>query len=400
MSSPPLASLGHQTSNIDISPSSTHPRPLSWRSTSFSNHSPVTPRTNHRLSNASRYSTYSNDNRFVSPIDGVADRGGMGNLADELGEFDGDEEAEWGEGEEEGDGNRYDEGVSGMEPEMYNSLPEIPSGDSRHAKAVDLHDQAHVDGARDSGIDVGFASSPPTTPAKAASRRKESEDIAASFSLETEQAMRMIEQLLHGSSPSSITEHETEESRRTIAALQDLGAQSSLESVTRRLATAHNSFASHISTQTRVLSSLASSLFGPFAPPLDPSGTAELVPLVSDLTTALPHPSAKPLHAMARLNTSTTDLIATLASLRDSLQISKQSSTIASRRLRTTLSIVVELRQEREKSDQAECSLEKGGWGRRLEERWCARECRDVVEGFENVCEGMRMRLVQAAEAG
>ncbi|KAK4994494.1 hypothetical protein LTR66_005488 [Elasticomyces elasticus] len=343
----------------------------------------------------------------------------MGNLADELGEFDGDEEAEWGEGEEEGDGNRYDEGVSGMEAEMYNLLPETPSGDSRHAKAVDLHDQAHVDGARDSGIDVGFASSPPITPAKAAvsfsggpfvrqgqtstrprSRRKESEDIAASFSLETEQAMRMIEQLLHGSSPSSIPEHETQESRRTIAALQDLGAQSSLESVTRRLATAHNSFASHISTQTRVLSSLVSSLFGPFAPPLDPSGTAELVPLVSDLTTALPHPSAKPLHAMTRLNTSTTDLIATLASLRDSLQISKQSSTIASRHLRTTLSIVVELRREREKSDQAECSLEKDGWGRRLEERWCAKECMDVVEGFENVCEGMRMRLVQAAEAG
>ena len=55
--------------------------------------------------------------------------------------------------------------------------------------------------------------------------------------------------------------------------------------------------------------------------------------------------------------------------------------------------MVEELRREREAAEEGVRWLEKGHWPERLQRRECAKECREVVGGFEKVCEGWRDRV-------
>ena len=55
--------------------------------------------------------------------------------------------------------------------------------------------------------------------------------------------------------------------------------------------------------------------------------------------------------------------------------------------------MVVELRREMEAKEEAVRWVEKGGWESRLAGRECARVCGEVVDGFEDVCDGWRERL-------
>ena len=73
--------------------------------------------------------------------------------------------------------------------------------------------------------------------------------------------------------------------------------------------------------------------------------------------------------------------------------MTRQTSTQASRRLKTAFDIVAELRQDAEARDEGVRWIENGGWDGRLANRECAGLCREVVGGFEEVCNGWRERL-------
>lgn len=135
------------------------------------------------------------------------------------------------------------------------------------------------------------------------------------------------------------------------------------------------------------------------APP-DPGTIDALLPLLASVSEAMPRPAAPALDSLAALHATTTDLAQALAYLSDTLHMSRQTTTTAARRLRTARDMVAEMRREDDLREEGERWLARGDWGRRLERRECAGVCRDVVGGFEEVCDGWRARLLaQAAES-
>lgn len=416
-SSPPLTPIRQYIQNNDVSPLQRH-RP-SHRSSSFSsNRSPVTPgsaHSDHRLSNASRYSGGIND--LATPLDGANRLGAMGggNLADEL-EF--ADEDDW-------DDDAVDEGVSGMS--LADEVDRTwADGDDNTSTSLSLDKGAYrlleptqTDGARDSGIDVVYPATTPSPqaarlPSHTASPRPQSKqhshrnfsrpmsrdseaDPVQVFTIELEQALAAVSRL---ADPAARQAH-ADTVPRTVSALQNLTPQAALETHTQRLTTSTNSLSSHIVQQTRLLASLSSSLFSPFAftVPLDPLDIDEVLPVLAQALQDLPSPDARALQALAKFDRETADLVHTLAGLTDSLQMGRQTTSSAARHLRSTHAMVTELRRENELAEQAKWKIEKDAWDRRLGERWCARECSDVVGGFEQVCEGLRQGLVDKMAA-
>ena len=86
-------------------------------------------------------------------------------------------------------------------------------------------------------------------------------------------------------------------------------------------------------------------------------------------------------------------MLSALSYLADSLHEARQAYQGAGRRLRSAREIVEELRREREAAEEGVRWLEKNQWPERLKARECARECKEVVGGFEEVCEGWRERI-------
>jgi hypothetical protein len=167
-----------------------------------------------------------------------------------------------------------------------------------------------------------------------------------------------------------------------------------------RLITAHSALTTHLSHQTRQLHSLAFPLFSPFATPLDPDTIDELLPLLLSLSDNMPRPPTNAHQSITALHSVTTDLIQTLNYLSDTLQMSRQTTTTATRRLKSAKELVSELRQEEELREEGERWLARGNWSERLKNRECASVCGEVVGGFEEVCNGWRERLLaQAAPA-
>ena len=74
--------------------------------------------------------------------------------------------------------------------------------------------------------------------------------------------------------------------------------------------------------------------------------------------------------------------------------MTRQTTTSATRKLRTATEVVVEMRRETEAREEAIRWIENGGWERRLGERECKRVCGDVIGGFEELCQTWRQRLV------
>lgn len=98
---------------------------------------------------------------------------------------------------------------------------------------------------------------------------------------------------------------------------------------------------------------------------------------------------------MLRFHSSTRDLLSTLSSLSDSLHMTRQTTSLASRRLRAAKELVYELRREADTREEGVKWVEEGQWNDRLAGRECARMCGDVVGGFEEVCNGWRERLAK-----
>ena len=71
----------------------------------------------------------------------------------------------------------------------------------------------------------------------------------------------------------------------------------------------------------------------------------------------------------------------------------RQTTALASRRLRAARELVIEMRGETEARETGIHWVEEGNWEGRLAGRECARVCGEVVGGFEEVCASWRKRL-------
>ena len=175
-----------------------------------------------------------------------------------------------------------------------------------------------------------------------------------------------------------------------------------------RLGSAHQSLTTHLTSQSRILSSLTSTLLSPLSSPPPPDMVAELLPVINATIASLPglslgdgHSVNPPLYALNALSNTTLDLIHLLSALSDTLQISRQTSTLASRRLRTCQDAMLMWKKEERLKEEGIAWVESGGWDERLRTRDAAMVCNEVVGGFEEVCEGWRKRLfAQEVAAG
>ncbi len=291
----------------------------------------------------------------------------MGNLADELGDLDDEEEIE-------------DDVAVGEDGEEVSA----------------------VDGARDSGIDVSYESrrgSPAvknfSKPFAGVEKPPDRESVQDKLSTDMEDLISAV-----GRMASYAESSEDPLVPRFVALLQDLGNQSALEMGVQRMNTSTNSMTSHLASQTKTLQSLATSLYSPLAlhmMPLDPELIEETTPLIEMLLQDLPLPDTAPLQGLQKLCRDTDSTIHTLSQLTDTLQMGKHITNEASRHLRNTQRMVAELRRERERADVAREELARGGWHDRVGQRWCGGECKDIMDGFERQYMGLREALVQRA---
>ena len=345
------------------------------RTSSFSsNHdrSPVSARSSrHRFSNGSFESFVFRE----SGGDGAG--GGLGNLADELDQMSEEED----EGDLEEEDSRIEEQQS------------ISTDQKQHEKP---QPSIVADGARDSGIDVSYKVSSSIPVCEAMKPPDETaEELEDRLSPDLEDLINTVVRLA-ASTPASSSEDPL--IPRTIELLQDLGNQSSLEASTQRLTTSTNSMTSHLTAQSKAVQSLAASLYTPFGTTfLDTEALSETIPLVETLLQELPRPDTAPLHGLQRLNRDSTATLAALANLTDTLQIGKQHTNAASRHLRNTEAVVIDLRHARERAEAAQNELVASDAENRLRNRWCQTECRDILDGFARTCDSLREGLALAA---
>ncbi|KAH9826758.1 hypothetical protein Tdes44962_MAKER03301 [Teratosphaeria destructans] len=363
--SPPISPMRNHMSPIDTSPTHSCHERLRRRTSSFSSNysrSPISPR-KHRFSDASLSSQHFH-NHADEQGEGM---GGLGNLADELDQLDDDYE--------EGDGTEV--------------TIETQRGDGEQEE-----------GTRDSGIDVSYVQSQTKQTTRNFSRPvggqrpldDEEEQREDRFTPELEDAITSIARMTSHTATS-----EEALIPRTVALLQDLGNQASLESGVQRLNTSTNSLTAHLSTQTKELQSLSTSLLSPFlmfSGPLDPDLVNSTTPLVEALLKDLPIPDTAAHQGLQKLERETASVLQTLSQLTDTLQIGKQITNTAARHLRSTQNMVADLRMEREKVELARHELVRGDMEEKIRGRWCASQCRDVVEGFERRCDELRQSLV------
>lgn len=120
--------------------------------------------------------------------------------------------------------------------------------------------------------------------------------------------------------------------------------------------------------------------------------------MLVEIAETMPRPSAVAFNSLTQLHASTADLVQTLNYLSDTLHMTRQTTTTATRRLRSARELVADMKKEEEEREEGVSWLKQGRWAERLEGRECARVCGDVVGGFEEVCNGWRARLVAQAE--
>ncbi|KAK5657257.1 hypothetical protein OQA88_3316 [Cercophora sp. LCS_1] len=321
---------------------------------------------------------------------GMGDSGGLGNLADELaGAFSDDE---------------YYEGADGGAPDISFELEEEDK-------------QTTSEGVRDSGVDV---ESPPVRQSGRASlslpspgprfgfghRRRASEYDGSEYGSETDlespgMPPKLVEKI---DEVESLARRGTENSpsdgavKRVTEGLRDLGSQSGVEGGASRLITAHSALTTHLSHQTRQLHSLSFPLLSPLVAPPEPETIDTLLPMLVSLSELMPRPSTSAFNSLTSLHTITSDLVQTLNYLSDTLHMSRQTTTTATRRLKSAKDLVSEMRRDEELREEGERWLDKGNWGERLKNRECAHVCGEVVGGFEEVCNSWRQRLLAQAE--
>lgn len=313
-----------------------------------------------------------------------------GNLADELADA-------WDDGEDE----YYEEqGVPDISTET------IEDGAQRQ------------DGVRDSGVDVAGPPSeiknkhlsltlPPTN--GRGHRRKDSQYDGSEYGSDSDlESPGMPSSLVAKiDAVESLARRGTENNgghtdgvfNRVTDGLRDLSSQSNVESHTSRLITAHTALTTHLNHQTRQLHNLTFPLLNPLAPPPDPETIDALLPEITTLQEMMPRPSQAAFNNIIGLQNLTNELVQSLSVVSDTLQVSRQVTTTATRRLKTAKELVADMRRDDALREEGELWLSRGNWSERLEKRECASVCDEITGGFEEVCDGWRARLAQSQGA-
>ncbi|PMD58254.1 uncharacterized protein K444DRAFT_631298 [Hyaloscypha bicolor E] len=383
-SSPKTPRHSRHPSNIDLSfasPQSYNESPRRHSKTSI--HTPTTP---------NRNSLQRSDSIGIDVFSSggpAPPSNGLGNLADELADAWGDEEGsgeedEYGEPEmnfqevkEEGDGGQTrDSGVDVSSSPVEGSLKPSglfpPGGGRGHRRQTSEYDGSDYGGDSDlesAGMPVGLVS-----------------------------RMDMVESLARRGMENNGTDRDGVV-KRVIEGLKDLGSQSGVEGGATRLITAHSALSTHLMHQSRLLQSLAYAVLSPVVAPPDEDFIDDLMPLLVTIGESMPRPTAAAFNSLTQLHTLTADLVQTLNYLSDTLHMSRQTTTTATRRLRSARELVAEMRKEEDAREEGERWLKRHNWSERLGNRECAGVCGDVVGGFEEVCNDWRARLVAQAEA-
>lgn len=134
------------------------------------------------------------------------------------------------------------------------------------------------------------------------------------------------------------------------------------------------------------------------APTPDSEAIDDLIPLLVSLSDSMPRPSTAAFDSLTALHSITADLVQTLNYLSDTLHMSRQTTSTATRRLKSAKELVLDMRRDEELREEGERWLTRENWGERLQKRECAGVCKDVLGGFEEVCNGWRERLLAQAE--
>ncbi|KUI58858.1 hypothetical protein VP1G_06140 [Cytospora mali] len=309
-------------------------------------------------------------NSSMFDTSGLGDGGGngLGNLADELADALSDGEDEYYEGGPGAPGISVDD--TGDDSEQ--------SGEEQDQQ----QQQGGEDGIRDSGVDVA---SPDGRKSK-----------HMSLTLPPAANGRG-----HRRKPSDYdgSEYGSESDLEVTDGLRDLSSQTTVESNATRLITAHTALTTHLNHQTRQLHNLTFPLLNPLAQPPDAETIDSLLPELTTLQEMMPRPSQAAFASIMGLQNLTNDLVQTLSYLSDTLHMSRQTTTTATRRLKSAKELVAEMKRDEELREEGEMWLTKGNWGERLEKRECASVCGDIVGGFEEVCDSWRSRLAQAEGA-
>lgn len=160
-----------------------------------------------------------------------------------------------------------------------------------------------------------------------------------------------------------------------------------------RLITAHVALTAHLTHQARLIQTMCPSIFSPLSPTLDSTLIDPLLPLLSSLALILPSSNPQSLRSLLHLHSSTADLLSTLSALSDTLHMTRQTASLASRRLKAARETVEEMKRDAQAKEDGVNWVDQGRWNDRLAGRECARACQDVVGGFEEVCKGWREKL-------
>lgn len=223
-------------------------------------------------------------------------------------------------------------------------------------------------------------------------------EVTSLVSASLEARLAAVEAMARRGIEENGSHHDTAVARFT-EALRDLGGQMGVEQGATRLTTACGSVGTHLGHQSRILAQLTSTLLSPLAAPPDPAFIEELIPFIDSTLLSIreimpPPKAALDLH---QLSSSTTDLVQSISYLSDTLHVNRQMTTVAARRLKQVKDVLGEWKREDREREDGVAWIERGGWEGRLKGRECARECRNVVEGFERVLGGWRERVGQGA---
>ena len=161
--------------------------------------------------------------------------------------------------------------------------------------------------------------------------------------------------------------------------------------------TAHMAVISNLAHQARLIQTLSHHLVSPLSVPPAPDEIDTLLPLLATTLELLPLPIPRAISSVHNLHSSAIDLIGTLSTLADNLHMFRQTSSLASRRLKAAKDIVDELRKEADLREEGMRWVEKGNWDARLSNRECGAICGDVVDGFRVVCDGWEETIRQSA---
>ncbi|KAI4119518.1 MAG: hypothetical protein LQ345_000580 [Seirophora villosa] len=186
---------------------------------------------------------------------------------------------------------------------------------------------------------------------------------------------------------------------RVAESLRDLGSQAGVETGATRLMTAHTAVASNLAHQTRLIQTLSHHFVSPFLIPPAAEVIDALLPLIVTTLEFLPPPNPRAINSLHSLHSSALELISTLSMLADSLNMLRQTTSLASRKLKAAKDVLDELKKESDIREEGVSWVEKGNWDARLSNRECATICGDVVSGFRDVCEKWETTIQESAVA-